>query len=335
MTRDRNFSPWAYWALRLQATELDEPFPVGDPSRYPEARARVRGVLDELLAPWPPAVPLNLETTGSVDCGTYVRERIVFDSEAAMSVAAYLLVPKDRRAPGSAVLAQHGHGAGKDAVCGVVPSEYGDDYAHRLAQRGHLVLAPDLRGFGERRDEWFPPELEWCDWNLVAATAAGANPLTGNLWDLMRALDVLSAHPLVDPARIGMVGFSYGGTVTLLLAALDARVRVAGVSGAFSDLRQAHTVPLNLCGSQVLPGMLHRLDHVDLGALIAPRPLFVENGEEDVIWPADGATRELARLRLVYEQEHAADRVGQHVFEGDHRFCGERLLPFIDRGLRG
>ncbi len=35
---------------------------------------------------------------------------------------------------------------------------------------------------------------------------AGWNPLTQNLWDLARCLDVLAAHPLVDPARIGMVG---------------------------------------------------------------------------------------------------------------------------------
>ena len=42
------------------------------------------------------------------------------------------------------------------------------------------------------------------------------SPLTQNLWDLARALDVLEAHPLVDPERIGVAGLSYGGTMTLV-----------------------------------------------------------------------------------------------------------------------
>ena len=81
-----------------------------------------------------------------------------------------------------------------------------------------MVLAPDLRCFGERAD-WNPPDHYGCDTNLVHQVMGGWNPLTQNLWDLARALDVLGAHPLVDPARMGMVGFSYGATVTLFLAA--------------------------------------------------------------------------------------------------------------------
>jgi dipeptidyl aminopeptidase/acylaminoacyl peptidase len=60
---------------------------------------------------------------------------------------------------------------------------------------------------------------------------AGWNPLAQNVWDLARCLDVLAEHPLVDPARIGMVGLSYGGTVTLFTAAYDSRVAAAFVSG--------------------------------------------------------------------------------------------------------
>ena len=143
-----------------------------------------------------------------------------------MSVPAFLLVPNDRTEPGPAVLAQHGHGPGKSEVCGLDGDEnataiehHRGDYAHRLAELGYVVLAPDLRYFGERTD-WLPPDKYGCDLNLVHAVAAGANPLAQNLWDLARGLDVLEQHPLVDPDRIGMVGLSYGGTSTLFLAAL-------------------------------------------------------------------------------------------------------------------
>ena len=200
-----------------------------------------------------------------------------------MSVPAYLLVPDGRRTPGTAVLAVHGHGPGKSRVCGTEPDDPpGGDYAAQLARRGHVVLAPDLRCFGERAD-WNPPDHYGCDTNLVHQVMGGWSPLTQNLWDLGRSLDVLEDHPLVDPTRIGMVGFSYGGTVTLFLAALDPRVAVAVVSGYFSSWAEAHKVPWNMCGSQVLVGMLGQMEHADLGALVAPRPLLVQSGDQDML----------------------------------------------------
>ena len=152
---------------------------------------------------------------------------------------------------------------------------------------------PDLRGFGERAD-FMPDDKYHCDWNLVCATMAGVVPLERNLWDLGRALDVLAAHPLVDPTRIAAAGLSYGGTCTLFLAALDDRVAAAVVSGFFSSWQAAHTVPWNMCGSQVLPGMLGSLEHVDLAALCAPRPLLVETGIDDPIFPVAAATASMA-----------------------------------------
>jgi len=76
-------------------------------------------------------------------------------------------------------------------VCGLETGGPGDDYAHQLACAGYVVLAPDLRGFGERAD-WMPPEKYHCDWNLVCATMAGVVPLQRNLWDLQRAVEVLA-----------------------------------------------------------------------------------------------------------------------------------------------
>ena len=126
-----------------------------------------------------------------------------------------------------------------------------------------------------------------CDWNLVCATMAGVVPLARNLWDLRRALDLLAEHPLVAPDRIAVAGLSYGGTCSLFLAAIDDRVAAAIVSGYLSSWSAAHTVPWNMCGSQVLPGQLGAIEHLDLAALVAPRPLLVESGTEDAIFPVD------------------------------------------------
>jgi dienelactone hydrolase len=324
--------------VRLQEQRLVDPLPEGSGPGQAAAleqwRIRCRDRLTALLGPRPDPVPLELETVESTDCDGYRRDKIVFDTDATMSVPAYLLVPDDRTAPGPAVLAAHGHGPGKSLVCGLAETEAPNgDYAVQLVRRGYVVLAPDLRCFGERAD-WNPPDHYGCDTNLVHAVMSGESPLAQNLGDLARSLDVLQAHPLVDPGRLGMVGLSYGGTVTLFLAALDERVAACVVSGYFSSWAESHKMPWNMCGSQVLPGMLGQLEHVDLGALIAPRPMLVESGRHDDLFPAPVAAAGVERLRRVYDTLGAhADRVVHDVFDGGHQWHGQAAYPFLDRWL--
>jgi pimeloyl-ACP methyl ester carboxylesterase len=336
VSRRRNFSNWAYWRLRHEAAVDADPCPLDDlTAGLGPWRTRKRAQLLEMLGPEPERVPLDLETTESVDCGSYRRERVVFDTEEIMSVPAYLLVPHDRTEPGPAVLAVHGHGPGKARICGITEEEHdeGAPYAHTLASEGYLVLAPDLRGFGERAD-WMPDDKYHCDWDLVCATMAGVVPHERNLWDLQRALDVLAEHPLVDPARIGAAGLSYGATCTLFLAALDERVRAAVVSCYLSSWRAAHTIPWNMCGSQVLPGQIGALEHLDLASLIAPRALLAENGVDDIIFPADAARETVASLRQVYAALGAPDGALVHdVFDGGHMWHGAMTSEFFARWL--
>ncbi|HXQ61694.1 MAG TPA: alpha/beta hydrolase family protein [Acidimicrobiales bacterium] len=334
--RQRNFSPWFSWMVRLQDQELVDPIPTEGGRPLQEWRGRCRVRLGELLGPFPDPVPLELETLESVACEGYRRDKVVFDTEATMSVPAYLLVPDDRVAPGPAVLAAHGHGPGKSLVCGLAETEAPNgDYAVQLVRRGHVVLAPDLRCFGERAD-WNPPDHYACDTNLVHAVMAGENPLTQNLWDLARCLDVLETHPLVDPGRIGMVGLSYGATVTLFLAAWDERVAACVVSGYFSSWAESHKMPWNMCGSQVLPGMLGRLEHVDVGALVAPRPMLVESGLHDDLFPAGVATAGCEELRRVYDALGVdGDRLVHRVYDGGHQWYGVDAYPFLERWLGG
>jgi dienelactone hydrolase len=336
LVRARNFSPWYQWMTRLAGTAHEDPLPEGDPGSIGAWRERRRARLAELLGPEPSPVPLNVETLDSVPCEGYRRDTVVFDSEDTMSVPAYLLVPDGRersRQPGAAILACHGHGPGKSQAVGLEHTDMPNaDYAHRAAREGYVVLAPDLRCFGERLD-WNPEDHYACDTNLVHAVMAGWNPLAQNVWDLRRCLDVLAAHPLVDPSRLGMIGISYGGTVTLFTAAVDERVAASVVSGYFSSWAESHKMPWNMCGSQVLPGMLGRLEHEDLGALVAPRPMLVESGTEDLLFPVAAATESVRRTRLVYDQLGAPDRLVHDVFAGDHQWHGTEAWPYLARWL--
>ena len=340
--------------LRLFETVQHDPFPGDRLDALQSWRDRVRCRLIDLLGEFPDRVALDFETTSSVACDGYRLDRVVFDSESTMSVPAYLLVPDSRRSPGAAILAIHGHGPGKDAICGVsreanrgapcgdlndlhgLHSNYhrdeGQDYAVALARRGFVVLAPDLRCFGERAD-WEPEDRYLCDANLVHATMAGMNPMALNVWDLMRSLDVLSEHPLVDETRLGVVGFSYGATLSLFLSALDARATATVVSGFFSSWAESHKVPWNMCGSQVMFSMLNEIEHVDLGALICPRPLLIETGSRDLLFPLSAAEQSVAELKKVYSASGALDRLAHEVFDGEHVWYGEPAYSFLERWL--
>ena len=303
MTRERNFSPWAYWRLRVDSATAP---PV-----------LTRGRLSQLLGPLPDVVDPDVEITPLEQRDGCAVSRVVFDSEAAMSVPALLFVPHgiDDRAPGAAVLAVHGHGTTKETI----------EYAPRLAELGVVVLAPDLRGFGERAD-WTPEDHYHCDVDLVNAVLVGTTPLAQNLWDTARALDVLQSLPFVDRDRVGVCGWSYGGTIALFLAAWDERVRAALVSCYLSSIAASHRVPWNLCGSQVLPGMAGALDHASLIALISPRVLIVESAEDDLSFPLDAA-------RTSIEKSGVAESIQHFVVPGDHRFDGTGSLPALVAAL--
>jgi dienelactone hydrolase len=341
--RKRNYSPWQHFLAELATAPRDDPVPVEDAAAVRAWKERFPARFEALLGTLPRRVSLEMEIESTEDCGSYQRDKIVFDVERNLSSPAWLLVPHDRIAPGPAVLAQHEHGLGqgKHEVCGIDGddenlrhhiAEHRSDYGHQLAQRGYVVLATDLRTFGERAD-WNPPHLYACDLTYVHQSMLGRNLLALDLWDLARALDVLCEHPLVDPERVGMVGLSQGATVTLFLAAWDQRVKAAVVSGYFSSWTASAAVAWNMCGSQILHGMLGRLEHIDLGAAIAPRPLLVESGTRDDLFPIDVARTEMTRLARVYEHLGVPDRLEHDVFDDGHRWNGERAYPFLERWL--
>jgi hypothetical protein len=81
-------------------------------------------------------------------------------------------------------------------------------------------------------------------------------------------------------------------------------------------------------------GMLGRLEHEDLGALVAPRPMLVESGTQDDLFPYATAAESVRCTRLVYEQLGADDRLVHDIFEGGHQWHGAEALPFLDHWLR-
>ncbi len=302
--------------------------------------------LHALMAPWPNPCPLEPLTLERVPCDGYLREKILFRSEEDMCVPAYVLLPAGDPPAGGrypAVVCQHGHGYGKDDVVGLthgalerwrVRQSLHYDYGPDLARRGYVVLAMDARGFGERA-LGYPEGADEHGCNMVQLKAQllGLNLLTLNVFDLMRCIDYLVTRPEVDAGRIGCLGLSYGGTLTLFASALDTRIRAAIVSGYLGTLYEQTFIRGDTCGQQVVPGLLHWGELADVACLIAPRALLVESGTEDESFGIDAAREAFGHVQRLYRVAGVAERLQHHVFVGGHRWDGAEAHAWLDRWL--
>ncbi len=149
----------------------------------------------------------------------------------------------------------------------------------------------------------------------------------------MRCIDYLISRPEVDPERIGCMGLSYGGTLTLFAAALDERIKVAVVSGYLTSLYEQTFVRGDTCGQQIVPGLLQWGDLSDVACLIAPRALLVESGTQDPSFDIDAARSAVRDVGRLYDVLGVGERLAHHVFEGGHRWDGARTPAWLERWM--
>jgi dipeptidyl-peptidase-4 len=94
----------------------------------------------------------------------------------------------------------------------------GSQTAQLLTQRGYVVFAIDNRGSGGRGQKF---------------TEALSRRLGGvEVEDQLRGVAWLKEQPFVDPARVGVYGWSYGGYMTLMLLGQSPGTFKAGIAGA-------------------------------------------------------------------------------------------------------
>src|SRR5262249_31767694 len=131
---------------------------------------------------------------------------------------------------------------------------------------------------------------------------------------------------------VGCTGIWGGGTVTLFAAALEPRLQVAMVSGYLNTFRDS-VGSLAHCVDNYIPGILNWAEMHDIAGLIAPRPLFVESGEKDNIFPIQASRESFEKVQSIYKVFDSAELVEQEVFPGEHSFWGKRGIPFLSRHL--
>lgn len=100
----------------------------------------------------------------------------------------------------------------------VVTRGWGNYFAEYMAQQGFVVFSLDNRGMA-RRGRAFSDVIFR---QLGVAEVA----------DQKKGIDWLKAQPWVDPARIGVFGWSYGGYMTVMMLAKDSADLAGGVAVA-------------------------------------------------------------------------------------------------------
>ncbi|GMV79191.1 MAG: hypothetical protein AMXMBFR7_03750 [Planctomycetota bacterium] len=280
--------------------------------------------------------PLHVTVLHACEADGLQRYELSVGLPGDVAAEATLLVPLGltRSVPG--VLALHGHGPGRGRVTGALPSDGHRDYGVLLARRGYVVLAPDIRNFGTRRDPLAQSERykrDPCDVQFLRGLSAGRWPAQTEALEWRTWLDVLAARPEVDGSRLGVLGLSLGGRTSGLCAALDRRVQAVVVSGALNLLRERVLFGQG-CVKYLLPGLLAEADLPDLYALAAPRALFLELGADDGTSPEVFALEAWRRIEAVYEAAGARERLRLHIFDGGHFFEGSRSLPWLDAQLK-
>lgn len=253
-----------------------------------------------------------------------------YQTQAGQRVPGLWYQSTSAQGPRPVVVILHGTGGNKEGM---------KDLLSSYARAGFAAVAIDGRHHGERTATG-KGTAEYQDAILRAWRTPGREHpfFYDTVWDVMRLVDYLETRPEVDAKRIGLTGISKGGIETYLTAAVDPRIAVAvpfiGVQSfrwaldhdawqsRISTIQNAvdtaakesggAKVDANFVASfyaKVAPGLAGQFDGPGMVGMIAPRPLFIINGDSDARTPMGGLKQCVEWAQLRYKGAGATDRI--------------------------
>jgi dienelactone hydrolase len=314
--------------------------PVRTKGEWQKRRTEILRGFQEIAGPLPgreKRCPLDMRIEDVKDCGTYERRLITYASEPGSRVPAYLLIPKaalNSRKKLPAILClhptdmQYGHR--------VTVEKLRDNYrayAHDLAERGFVVLAPAYPVMAN-----YLPDLKALSYQSGTMKA---------IWDNIRGLDLLDSLRYVKHGKYGAIGHSLGGHNAIFTAVFDERIKVVISSCGFDSFLDYYGGdPKNWqsgrgwCQTRYMPKLVEyrgRLSEIPfdfhelLGAL-APRTVFINAPLGDTNFKARSVDEIVTAASAVFRLYHAEQNLrvehpdGGHDFPDDVRERAYRLL---------
>ena len=221
----------------------------------------------------------------------YSVENIALESFPGFYITGNLYRPLKKLDKYAAILSPQGHGIDKRF------SEETQKRCAVFARMGAIVFTYDMVGIGESQQVTHKMPIA-----LLLQT-----------WNSRRILEYLISLPGVDPERIGMTGYSGGGTQTFMLTALDNRIKAAAPVTQIS----AHFFGGCTCesGMPVHKSAHHQTNNVEIAALCAPRPLLMVSDGGD--WTKNTPAVEYPYVQKVYAVYNAEGRVSNAHFQNE------------------
>jgi dienelactone hydrolase len=328
--------------MRLEPPkDLNGYFPFTPPKSQAEWEKRAEYVRRQILVaeglwPMPTKTPLNAVIHGKIDQPEYTVEKAYFESVPGFFVTGNLYRPKDVKGKVPVVLFAHGHWQNarlseesegnllREIATGQERFEKGgrsrfQSMCVQLARMGCVVWQWDMLSdsdshqlsravvhtFGKQRPEMNTAQ----NWGLYGPQAeAHLQSIMGlQTLNAIRSLDFVLGLPEVDPERVAITGASGGGTQTMLLAAVDPRVKLSFPAVMVSTAMQGGCTCENASLLRVNTG------NIEFAALFAPKPQGMTTADD---WTKEMAAKGFPEIKQLYTLLGVPDNVmlqrGEH-----------------------
>lgn len=261
---------------------FDDGRPIKTPEDWQRRRQEILKFWHASLGTWPPLIDRPaIETMEASPREDFTQKKVRIEAAEKLKIDGYLLIPKGD-GPRPAVLVVY-YDPATGVGLGTKPLR---DFAYQLARRGFVALS-----------------IGWPT-NYTRQQSAVMQPLSALAYVAANCYNALATLPEVDPARVGVVGHSFGGKWALFASCLYEKF-ACGVwcaPGIVFDEKRGNVnywEPWYLgweAQRQRKPGLpteanprtgpykqLFEAGHDlhELHALMAPRPLLVSGGAED------------------------------------------------------
>jgi len=291
----------------------------------------------EKVGKLPSRTPLNSIVSGKIDMKEYTIEKVTFESQPNHHVTGLFYLPKNGKAPFPAVYIPCGHSYnGKGA-------ETYQKAARLFALNGFAVLQADPVSQGERfqlLDEAGKPATQggthMHELLGEAQLLTGTNTLINELYDNIRGLDFLEAHPKVNKDKLAVAGNSGGGTQAVYLVGYDDRIKVATPSCYLATTEKKFNTIGSQDGCQQLWGEGEMyIDEQDFLLMAAGIPIRLLAAEQDY-FNINGVKTAFADLKRHYKKmgiEEKIDLVTTDTKHGWHKPLREASVQWCKQWL--
>ncbi len=270
---------WEMQAATLRQRVLDEVFFRGVPAEWREGPTKVV---------WGDTLPGK----------GYTIRKLRYEVVPGLWAGALLYEPMGMKGKRPGVLNVNGH-VGKPGMT----VDYKQERCINLAKRGMVALSTEFIGMGQLTGPGYahiaPAHLDLC----------GRAGVSVFYLALQRALDVLCEQPAVDTARVAVTGLSGGGWQTIVISALDERVRLSAPNAGYTGFEDriwnmADTGDLEQCPVDFNLAV----DYPELTGMLYPRPaLLIYNDKDDCCFKAATALQSVYRPVLLDDAAYTVD----------------------------